>query len=126
MSPHSHSSHAISSHATSPHSISPQSMPAHTLSPHSVPSYTAAPHPIASHPSSPHISSPQTSSPPASLPADLDMQALVERMVAVHRKYDELKPEHFKDREAIEAKYKVKYCRGLPSVMILSVLLILV
>lgn len=44
---------------------------------------------------------------PAVSPRDAEMDALVEKMVAVHRKYDELKPEHFKDRVAVEAKYKV-------------------
>ena len=44
---------------------------------------------------------------PALSPRDAEMDALVEKMVAVHRKYDELKPEHFKDRVAVEAKYKV-------------------
>lgn len=40
-------------------------------------------------------------------PREVEMESLVARMVAVHRKYDELKPEHFKDRAAVEAKYKV-------------------
>ena len=44
---------------------------------------------------------------PTISPRDAEMDALVEKMVAVHRKYDELKPEHFKDRVAVEAKYKV-------------------
>ena len=119
MSPHTNSPHAIS-----PHAISPQSMPANTLSPRSVPPYAVAPHSMASNTSSPHqASTPQVSSPlasssqvgshPAPLPADVDMDAVVDRMVAVHRKYDELKPEHFKDREAIEAKYKVCHIEAL-------------
>ena len=46
---------------------------------------------------------------PVVSPRDAEMDALVEKMVAVHRKYDELKPEHFRDRVAVEAKYKVNH-----------------
>ncbi len=56
-------------------------------------------------PSFPAVPPPPLPPPPS--PRESEMDALVERMVAVHRKYDELKPEHFKDRVAVEAKYKV-------------------